>query len=532
MKKRFAILTVLLAAALTASALPALIPLPRSVVAEEGAEAFRLSPDSAVVSCSAFAREAALAASQLRPATGYALPMRTDGKVRGGDIVFRKSGAVPAGGYRLTTDDGIAVITASDRAGVFAGYQTLRQLLPPQIYAAHPHEGLVWHAPAVTIEDSPRFAWRGLHLDESRHFMGTAVVKKLLDAMAAHKLNVLHWHLTDDQGWRIEIRKYPDLTRIGARRDSSATMWDRWVPDGVPYGPYYYTQEQIREIVAYAAERHITVVPEIDMPGHMRALLSAYPEMSCTGGPFGPRWMWGIDEEIVCAGNDAAVAMMKDILDEVAELFPSEYIHIGGDEAPKTRWNACPKCQARIRAEGLRDAHHLQSWFIGTMARHLESRGRRAIGWDEILEGGLPQGTAVMSWRGTAGGIAAAKSGHRVVMTPSDTCYLNFSPGLGDRDPYEYPDATLTAEKVYGYNPTDGVPRAMQPYVIGIQGNLWTEYIWGRRDLEWKAWPRGAAIAEIGWTPQAQRDWTDFRRRAAHQARRYAEMGINAAPLE
>ena len=525
-----ALTAAVLLAAWPAAAAVSVIPKPCEVQEFPGTAPFRLYDNAAIVADPAFAGEAVLASEELGASTGYALPVTEGGRPKPGDIVFVRDAGQPKEGYCLTVTEDNVRIAAADGAGAFYGYQTLRQLLPPEIYADSPVRNVEWKAPCVVIRDRPRLAWRGTHLDDARHFLGPEAFRAQIDAMAAYKMNVLHWHITDDQGWRIEIKKYPEIAEQGSVRPCSARRGDRGNPDGTPYGPYFYTQEQIRELVAYAARRHITVVPEIDMPGHMRALLASHPELSCRGERRPPRWQWGVDEDIICAGNDAAIAMMKAILDEITALFPSEFIHIGGDEAPKTRWNACPKCQARIRAEGLRDAHHLQSWFIGTMARHLESRGRKAIGWDEILEGGLPQGTAVMSWRGSSGGVAAAKLGHQVVMSPNSHCYFDYGQGIAD-DPYEYLGANITLERAYALNPTDGIPGEMQHYVIGVQGNLWSEYIWDLRDLQWKAWPRCTAVAEIGWTPQAQRGWADFRRRTLDNYARFRAMGVNAAPL-
>jgi hypothetical protein len=321
-------------------------------------------------------------------------------------------------------------------------------------------------------------------LDVARHFRSVSFVKRYLDVMALLKLNVLHLHLVDDQGWRLEIKRYPKLTDIGSRR---------------PGQEGFYTQDEIREIVRYAAERFITVVPEIEMPGHCLASLAAYPELSCSGGPFAVQTRWGITPDIYCAGNEAVFTFLENMLDEVLPLFPGTFVHIGGDECLKDRWKACPKCQARMKTEGLRDEHELQSWFIKRMERWLNVRGRRLIGWDEILEGGLAPNATVMSWRGMEGGIAAARAGHDVIMTPTTHCYLD----------YEY--ILLPLEKVYAFEPVpDGVPPER---VLGLQGNLWSEFTPTEQDVDRQVFPRLCALAEVAWSPAARRDWTDFQAR-------------------
>ncbi len=531
---RLLLLSVALGASLMARATPAISIVPQPAKMEVGSGvAFALSETFVIVSDDAFLAEAQYAANELNRVTGYELQvvpakakLATPRAIR-----FQHVEGLPAEGYRLVTNLKGAVIEASTPAGAFYGYQTLRQLMPVEIYADEVVTDVAWDVPMVTIEDAPRLPWRGLHFDDCRHFIGADGFKAMIDAMAVHKLNTLHWHLTDDQGWRIEIKRYPEIVEKGAVREESPIMWDRWKGDGKPYGPYYYTQDEVRELVAYAAARHITVVPEIEMPGHAVAILSAYPKLGCTGGPYKPWCRWGVSPEIACAGNDRTIEVFEGILDEILELFPSKYIHCGGDEAPKDRWNACAKCQQRIREEGLRNANHLQTWFMQHFASYLEARGRHMIGWDEILEGGLPKGAAVMSWRGAAGGIAAAKMGHQVVMSPNSHAYLDYGQGLAN-DPYEYIGSTVTLHKTYSLNPTDGIPQEMAPYVIGVQGNLWSEYIWSANDQQWKAWPRAAAIAEVGWTPQHLRDWDSFRARMVTDRERLVTMCINVAPLD
>ncbi len=376
-------------------------------------------------------------------------------------------------GYELEiTPAGEAHVRAETAAGRFYGEQTLRQLA-----AQGP-------LPPGRIVDRPRFRWRGLMLDVARHYRSVSFIKRRLDVMAVLKLNRLHLHLVDDQGWRLEIKRYPGLTDIGSRR---------------PGQEGFYTQDEIRELVAYAAERFITVVPEIEMPGHCLAALAAYPELSCTGGPFAVKTSWGITPDVYCAGNEAVFAYLENVLEEVLALFPGTFVHIGGDECLKDRWKACPKCQARMKAEGLRDEHELQSWFVRRMERWLNGRGRRLIGWDEILEGGLAPNATVMSWRGMQGGIAAAQAGHDVIMTPASNCYLDYDHEL------------LPLEKAYAFEP---VPEAVpMERILGLQGNLWSEFTPTEQDVDRQVFPRLCALAEVAWSPAEKRDWADFQKR-------------------
>jgi hexosaminidase len=321
-------------------------------------------------------------------------------------------------------------------------------------------------------------------LDPARHFLTPESVKKLVDAMALHKLNTLQLHLTDDQGWRVEIKKYPRLTQIGSVRQESPRKGDRKQGDGTSYGPFFYTQEQIRDLVAYAQARHVTLMPEIEMPGHFLAALAAYPEYSCRGGPFAVRTRWGIEPDILCPGNDAAVAFATDILSEVVKLFPSRFIHIGGDESPRDRWKTCAKCQARMKKEGLTKEAQLQTWLNHRVEKFLVSRGRRMVGWDEILEGGLTPGAVVMSWRGIKGGIAAAESGHDVVMSPTSHCYFDYAQSRAAGEP-ECIGGFLPLEKVYEFEPVPPtlVDEDKRRHILGAQGNLWGEYFWTPQDV-------------------------------------------------
>lgn len=441
-------------------------------------------------------------------------------------IVFTTLGAeVELGkeGYSIEVTEANVFIRAISANGFFYGLQTLFQLMPPDIEKSV--SGLkTFSLPAVTIKDMPRFGYRGLHLDVGRHMYPVGFIKKYIDVMAMYKLNTFHWHLTEDQGWRIEIKKYPLLTKVGSiRKGSQIGQTD--VSDTIPYGGFY-TQAEAREIVAYAASKYITVIPEIEMPGHSVAALTAYPWLSCTGGPFEVRTKWGVADDILCAGNDSVFIFMQDVLTEILDIFPSTYIHIGGDEAPKVRWQHCPKCQSRIHSEGLKDEAELQSYFIKRIEKFLISKNRRLIGWDEILEGGLAPEATVMAWRGIQAGIDAANQGHDAIMTPVDFCYFDYYQG----DPATETDAgggRITLKTVYSYNP---VPPVLLPeqqkHIIGVQGNVWTEHVKTPEAVECKAFPRAVALAEVAWSQQDRRNWDDFINRMDNQFPRLDNMGI------
>ena len=407
--------------------------------------------------------------------------------------------------YRLEIDSDGITIAAADPCGVFRGTQTLLQVLHSCAASGQ--------LPGVQIEDAPRYRWRGMLLDCGRHFMTKEFIKRYIDLLAFHKLNVLHWHLTEDQGWRIEIRKHPKLTEIGAWRGTGDER----------YGGFY-TQDDVREIVAYAADRYITVVPEIEMPGHSQAALAAYPELSCTGGPFEVSTRWGVHKEVYCAGNEQTFALLEDVLSEVVELFPSEFIHIGGDECPKDRWKACPKCQARIAAEGLEDEHELQSYFIRRIEKFLASKGKRLVGWDEILEGGLPPNATVQSWRGMKGAIAAATTGHDVVSSPTSHCYLDYAQERLPSEPTWM--GFIDLQTCYAFEPT---PAELTPeqarHVLGLEGNMWTEHAPQQR-IDWQVFPRLCALAEVGWSAKASRDWDSFCNRMTQHYRRLDQLGV------
>lgn len=411
-------------------------------------------------------------------------------------------------GYLLEVDVDRISIQAAKPAGVFYGIQTLRQLIQNSTEG----EKIV---SAVEIRDKPRFQWRGMMLDVGRHFYSVEFVKRFIDLLALHKMNVFHWHLTEDQGWRIEIKKYPRLTQIGSQRAESQTAEDRERFDGKIHAGFY-TQEEIRQIVAYAASRFITIVPEIEMPGHSSAALASYPELGCTGGPYQVQTTWGIKKDVYCGGNEDVYTFLEDVLSEVLELFPSPVIHVGGDEAPKMRWRDCPKCQAIIETQGLKNEDSLQSYFITRIEKFLNARGRKLIGWDEILEGGLAPNAMVMSWRGIEGGIQAASAGHDVVMSPTSHCYFDYYQSKNpDEPPGPYWEgAYLPLETVYAYEP---IPEELSTdqarYIRGAQGNIWTEFIATEDHLEYMAFPRGTALAEVVWSAPGQRDFQDFLRR-------------------
>jgi len=509
-----------------------IIPEPASFRQSEGA--FEIGSKTVIVADGDLRDIAAWCNEMLSPAMGFSMPVKTSGLRRSNSIQLKRSDRlkdVGTDGYQLTVTPKKILIEAPEKIGLFYGLQTLRQLLPVEIFQQDAAKSVQWRVPCVEIKDMPRFKWRGMHLDVGRYFMPKEFVKKYIDLLAIHKMNVFHWHLTEDQGWRIEIKKYPKLTEVGAWRKETVIGKNSGKYDGKPYGGFY-TQDEVREIVAYAKERYITVVPEIEMPGHCRSALAAYPELSCTGGPFEVKTNWGVEREVYCAGNDAVLQFQKDVLKEILALFPSEYIHIGGDECPKSRWEQCPKCQARIKAEGLKDEHELQSWFIKQIDTFLAEHGRRLVGWDEILEGGLAPGATVMSWRGENGGIKAAQSGHDVVMAPTGYTYLDYY----QADPKGEPLAIggfLPLEKVYSYDPVPAVLTAEQArHVLGVQGQLWTEYMPNAEHVEYMAFPRGCALAEVGWTPLPKKDYEDFYQRLETHVKRLKALNVNYRPLD
>lgn len=425
---------------------------------------------------------------------------------------------IPEEGYELTVaPDGIELV-ASTGAGIFYGMQTLMQLLPAGIESPTPVPGMELSIPCVEIRDAPRMAYRGVMLDACRHFSTVEEIEKLLDVMAMYKLNKFHWHLTDDQLWTVEIRKYPRLTKLGGVR----TETDGTIHRG------FYTQRDIRRIVAYAAARQIDVIPEIEMPGHAMAAITAYPELSCRGGSYRVRNLWGVEQDVYCAGRERTFRFIEEVLSEIVELFPYEYVHVGGDECPKERWKECPLCQARMKQEGLKTEFELQSYFIRRVEKILQAKGRKLIGWDEILEGGLSPTATVMSWRGSKGGIAAAKAGNHVIMTPNVHCYLDY---YQTKTPTKEPMAIggyVPMRKVYELDPYDQLTPGERAYILGVQGNLWTEYIATFPHLKHMLLPRLAAIAEVGWSYD-RKDFDDFKHRMNSLRKCYDAAGLNYA---
>ena len=438
----------------------------------------------------------------------------------------------PPGYYVLKVEPNAIDITGDTGPGVFYGIQTLIQLLPlspftttPTGYAIRSNNGL--NIPAVDITDHPRFDWRGLHLDCGRHFFPVEFVKRYIDFIALHKMNYFHWHLTEDQGWRIEIRKYPLLTEVGGCRTGTIIGHAPGTGDDSTEYCGYYTQEQIKDVVKYAADRYITVIPEIELPGHSSAALTAYPYLGCTGGPYHVQHGFGVFKDVFCAGNDSTFQFLDDVLDEVMALFPAKYIHIGGDECPKDSWKTCPRCQKRIHDLGLHNEEELQSYFVQRIEKYINSKGKQIIGWDEILEGGIAPNATIMSWRGKKGGIEAAKQHHNVIMTPGEYVYFDHSQVRND-DSLTI-GGYLPLEKVYSYEP---IPKELavdeQKFVLGAQANVWSEYMSNPRKVEYMLFPRLSALSEVLWSPKASRDWKDFTTRLPTQFKRYALWGVNA----
>lgn len=447
--------------------------------------------------------------SKIAPATGFELRLKQRGNIR---FKLTDDTSLGAEGYHLLVKHSGVTITAHQPAGIFYGVQTLLQMFPPEIRGKEEQKNKVWKIACVDITDKPQFAWRGMMLDVSRHWFTKEEVKKYIDELAEYKMNVFHWHLTDDQGWRLEIKSLPRLTEVGAWRAPRVGQWWHREPqqpdEEATYGGFY-TQEDVKEVLAYAAERYVRVIPEIDVPGHSLAALVAYPELACMKAPtavnVGNKF-YGEDENTLCIGKEETFEFMDKVLTEVAALFPDEYIHIGGDECFKGFWHKCPRCQARMKAEKLKNENELQSYFIHRMESLLKEKGKKLIGWDEISEGGLAPDATVMSWRGMEGGIQAAKAGHHVIMTPAEHCYIDLWQGEPSVEPDTYSMCRL--KDSYSFNPVpEGVPAEM---ILGGQGNLWAESVPTFRHAEYMAWPRGWALAEVLWTGPEQTNWDKF----------------------
>ena len=442
------------------------------------------------------------------------------------DIRFVRDAAIPPEGYRLDVATNGVTVASADDAGAFYARKTLKQLGTNAV-------------PCGTVTDAPAFRWRGLMLDEGRHFFGKETVKNLLDLMADHKLNVFHWHLTEDQGWRLAIDRFPELVQYGAVRPESPMHGCTGRPNdyrgnGQPYGPYFYTAADVRETLAYAKDRFITVVPEVEVPGHIRALLAAHPEFACREGLSRvPRTMNGIEDEVLCAGNDEAIRFMEQVYDEVCALFPGTYIHIGGDECRKKRWKECPKCQARMKSLGLKDEDELQAWVTRHFTDYLAKKGRRAIGWDEVLAGHPDAETVVHNWRKPEYGIEAAEKGHDVIVSVRGSTYFSLAQGVKE-DPFTYlsPWLRCSLATAYSFNPLSGMTEAAKNRVMGAECCMWSECVWNEYDLAFKLWPRACAFAEAVWTGPGAHTFNDFRARMVRHRERLIAQRVNCAPLE
>lgn len=511
-----------------------IIPQPLNIEQTDGIFQLTSKVKIVVADGSSLMDQAAFLKSRISSATGFTMEIVHESSRKNISLQMEKGliGTLGNEGYSLTVTKKEVKILAASPEGVFYGIQTLLQLLPPEIYGNKASQGVNWNMPCVQITDKPRFAWRGFLLDVSRHFFPVSYIYEVLDFMAIHKLNHFQMHLTDDQGWRVEIKKYPKLNEVGAwrvnREDRHWNSREVQKPgEQATYGGFY-TQEDIRKFVAYAAARNITIIPEIEMPAHATAALASYPEYSCTGKPLTvlPGGIWPCNN-IFCAGKDETFTFLQDLLSEVIALFPSEYIHIGGDEADKSHWTTCKACQKRIKGEGLHNEKELQSYFIRRIEQFLNSHGRQLIGWDEILEGGLAPNAAVMSWRGTEGGISAAKAGHPVVMTPTSNCYFDYYQGNPESEPLAI-GGFLPLEKVYSFDPMpQGLTGEEAKMVLGAQANLWTEYISDSTHANYMALPRLTALSEICWTSPSHKNFDDFSIRLIRQLQRFDALGLN-----
>lgn len=507
------------------------IPLPQEITKSEG-EAFTLNNSTKIVypkGSDIQKQTAEFLSEYIKLSTGINLKVSDEAQADNAIVLQANYKSEKTESYNLTVNSKQIVINGSDDAGTFYGVQTLRKSMP----ADATKNTVVF--PAIDIKDYPRFEYRGMMLDVSRHFFPAEFIKTYIDILALHNINRFHWHITDDQGWRIEIKKHPELTKIGSQRDETVIGRNSGEFDGKPHGGFY-TQEEIKDIVAYAQKKFITIIPEVDLPGHMLAALATYPNLGCTGGPYKVSGEWGVFDDVLCAGNDSVYTFLEDVYSEVIELFPSTYIHIGGDECPKVRWKTCPKCQARIKALGLKaDPKHsaedkLQSYVISRIEKFLNSKGRQIIGWDEILEGGLAPNATVMSWRGMEGGIAAAKEKHNAIMTPNSHLYFD---AYQTRDIQDEPLAIggfTPIEKVYAFEPIPSELNAdEQKYITGTQANLWVEYILDTKHVEYMVLPRMAALAEVQWTEPAKKDFNSFLPRLNKFLKIYDRLGYNYA---
>lgn len=495
----------------TAQANYEVIPMPQSITLSNSDNQFVLHSGTLISYTSGnedMARNAQFLQTYLTDQLGYTL--RVEPGVASEGIVLKLVEGQASEGYTITVDADRVLVEATSPAGIFYGIQTIRKAVPVEM-------GAVVGFPAGVITDAPRFAYRGAHLDVCRHFFSVDSVKTYIDMLVLHNMNKFHWHLTEDQGWRMEIKQFPKLTEIGSVRNGTMIRKDWNSNDSIQYGGFY-TQDECREIVKYAADRYITVIPEIDMPGHMVAAVTAYPELGCTGGPYEVRTIWGVSEELLCAGNEKVYDFVDKVLDEVMDVFPSKDIHIGGDECPKTEWEKCPKCQSKIKALGLKKddrftaEQKLQAYFTKHVDEYLTKHGRNAIGWDEILEGGVSENATVMSWRGESGGIEAAHLKHRVIMTPNTYCYFDYYQSKDrDNEPFAI-GGFLPIKHVYDYEPLPAnLTPEEQSYIWGVQCNVWTEYIPTFSHVQYMMLPRGAALSEVQWSLPEAKDYEKFK---------------------
>lgn len=514
--------------------------IPEPVYAKSIGLEMDIHPESSIVFPESLGANAALLNEAIRSYTGYLLTLQMKGDHTAtvqsglGKALGRRQQLILSldsakvkekSGYQLLIQKDQISIVGHDPSGVFYGIQSLIQLF-------HRSDKNVLSLPQGEIRDYPRFNYRGMHLDVGRHLYTVDFLKKFIDLLSLYKFNVFHWHLTEDQGWRIEIKKYPKLQSVAAWRSGTIIGHKKETPhtfDGKKYGGYY-TQEQVKEVVAYAGSKYVNVLPEIEMPGHALAALTAYPELGCTGGPYQTAQFWGVFDDVFCAGNEQVYEFMEGVLDEVIGLFPYGYVHIGGDECPKLKWKQCPKCQQRIKTEGLKDEHELQGYFMNRIERYLSSKGKKAIGWDEVLEGGISKNTSIMNWRGEQSGIAAAKAGYEVIMTPENLLYLDYYQSLNKNEPVAAGNYTPLS-KVYGYEP---VPDALSPeqagFIKGIQAGVWTEYISDEKHLEYMVFPRALAVSEIGWAEKGRKNYPWFLKKLRHQEALLKKKNVNYYP--
>ena len=526
--KRLLLATALCLSMLSAHAADAnynVVPLPKSVVMAKGLP-FNLTNATTIVyegTNPEMKRNARFLSEYIQQASGIKTAVLDKRDKKAAAIVLTIDPKVAgAEAYRLSVNNKQVTIAASTPAGVFYGIQTLRKSLPVQT------TGEAITLPAVTVADAPRFGYRGMMLDCARHFFPLSFVKKFIDILAMHNMNVFHWHLTEDQGWRLEIKSHPELTAKSSMRSGTVIGHNATVDDSIPHGGFY-TQQEAREIVEYARQRHITVIPEIDMPGHMLAALAAYPELGCTGGPYEVGHRWGVYKDVLCLGKESTYKFVQDVIDEVVDIFPAKYFHIGGDESPTVMWEKCPKCLQKAKDENT-DIKHLQQYFTNRVEKYLNSKGKSIIGWDEILEGKINQSATIMSWRGVEPGLKAAKQGHDVIMTPSSHVYFDHYQA---KDTKHEPDAIggcSPVEKVYSYEPLpDTLSAEAKNRIKGVQANLWTEYIPFTTQAEYMVLPRMAALAEVQWTPVAKKNFDDFSKRALRLSDLYDRYGYQYA---